>query len=265
MNLIRHLEGDGLTALFKQDDGIVISGIAEVDTTPVKLAIENIGDRALGATPFGGEFLTIEQLGTSDGWTFTYHALDPNGTLSHPWGVSTAAPAAVLSAGGAFVAGTYGVVVTARNAQGETTASVEVVFVAVLNQKATYTWARVPGAVDYVVYRTDTDDPGNYGAYSLVDEVVDPGTGTTASLIDVGDPPAAGTPPLVNTSGSTVYEDLGDPPADVDFTQDPLTVASAPSGFAIGQQFFYWHRLIVPPGTSSFGNKRAARILPKEI
>lgn len=265
MNLIQHLAGDGRTQIVGDDFGTIVSGASEIKTDPVKRAIQNIGDRALGATPFGGEFLTIEQVGDSDGHQFYWHALDPNGTLSHPWGAAAAAPAVTLSSGGSFAAGTYGVVVTAVNANGETTASVEAVFVAALNQKATIVWARVPGAASYNVYRTDVDDAGVYGAYAFVANVVDPGTGSTASYVDVGDPQDIGTPPLVNTTGSTPYEDEGDPPVNGDFTQAPLTVAAAPGGLAIGRQFFYWARLIVGAGSSSFGNKRLARVLPKEI
>jgi hypothetical protein len=266
VNNIKHLAGDGATVTTKQDFGPIVSGLAEVDTTAQKFAIENVGTRKLGISPFGGEFLTIQRVGTNDGALYYFFAPDPNGTISKPWGPDGTQPGVdvTLASSGAFAAGTYGVRVSARNAAGETTASDEVTFTATLNQKATYEWHRVPGAVDYVVYRTD--EPGTYGAYTARDVVVDPGTGSTAAYEDDGADCGAGSPAPTNTTGSVPpYEPEGDPPEDADFTQDPVLVAAAPTGLSVGEQFFYWARIQAPPGVNSSGNRRTSRMLPKEI
>jgi len=264
---VKYLAADGATALQQQNWPQQVSDIATVLSTPLKFSVDNNGTRALGVSPFTGLFLTIEQVGTNDGWTFARTALDSVSlTLSKPWGAAvdgngffTGAPTAVvtLAGGGSWTPGTYGIKVTATNAAGETVGSVEVTFViANATDKATITWNVVAGATGYKVYLTPT--PGTYGATSLRATIGSGGTVTYDALTQTG--LAAGTPPLTNTSGGAGPA-FGTPPADGAFTSaDKSMGAMSP-----GQQFFFWGRLVIPPGQSEVGNQRVFRILPKEV
>jgi hypothetical protein len=272
---VRYRDADGFTQVVgtTEDLGQVVSSpSAVVNTTPIKVCLENISDRALGASPFAGVVLHHEQVGTNDGISLVYTALDTiNGTLSKPWGadvdafdVPTGAPEATMTGPyGVWAAtGDYGVVVTALNAAGETIASVEkVVTVSDVSEEWTYEWAHVPGATGgYNIYRTDVDDAGTYGAYSLIGHNAAVGDVTFA---DDGSPQTIGTPPSENTTGGA-GPTYGTAPAAVDHTTADKTIAAAPAGLAVGEQWFFWLMAKIPAGTSSTGNKRIMRLQPTE-
>lgn len=267
----QYREKDGFTIIgsaTKDEGQIVASQSAIVLTTPRKIAVENISDRVMGGSPFTGLVMRRRQNGTSDGVSYERIADDPNGTISKPWGldtdditgVLTGAPTAVVSLSpyGVWGAtGTYGVVITALNAVGETIASVEKTFViSFLTDTVFIDWAVVPGATHYRVYVTD--EPGVYGAYTLVDDTV-----LTSFTYD-GTPPTAGTPPLDNTTGGAA-PNYGVDPVDGSFGTADLTIAVAPAGLAVGQQWFFYFRERLPAAASSTGNKRVADLAPTEI
>jgi hypothetical protein len=270
---VKHLSADGATTLQQKNWGAFAASLSEeVDSVRLKFAIENNGTRALGVDPFTGFFLSIQQIGTNDGYTFVNFAPDTNGTISKPWGAGldaggqpNGAPTAVDdSAGGSgwgSGAGTKGVVVTAKNATGETIASNEAVFnVSDVSRRWRYSWFPVPGATKYEIYRTDT--PGTYGASTFRAENIGNGNVT---FLDDGGATSAGTPPADNTTGGA-GPTYGTPPPIGSFTQAPLTVAlNSGGGFAVGQQFFYWAALKIPAGTGEEGNTRSSRRLPQEI
>jgi hypothetical protein len=270
---IRYRSADGASFISGnvEDEGQIVSNpSAIVYGDPVKVCVENFSDRSLGNV---GDFIALvlkrTQVGSNDGWTMVLTADDPNGTISKPWGdgvddfdVPTGAPVAALTGpyGSWGALGTYGAVVTAVNGTGETIASVEVTFnVGAATDQWTVTWAAVPGATSYNYYRTDADDAGTYGAYSLVASGI---TGT--SYDDVGDAPVAGTPPADNTTGGA-GPDYGTPPADVDFDTADLTIATAPEGLAVGQQWFFYFIVKVPINKRATGNKRLMQLFPTEV
>lgn len=254
MASVKHYSADGATQALSQDFGTLVSDVVEVDSARRKYAVENVADRILGASPFTGLILTIEPVGTNDGWTMYFTATDPNGTLSKPWGPTDDAPD--VTVGGVYGAwgstGTKGCVVTAINATGETTPSGERSFViGATDQIATVDWEQVPGATSYRVYFTNT--PGDYSSSTVV---VVPGSTTTVDLDGTG---SVGSPPSTNTTGGA-GPDYGTPPAFNMFTQLDKNVGA----LAIGRQWFYYACLKVPAGTSSVGNRRAVRIRLKE-
>ncbi len=244
---------------------------AEADTDSLKVCLENVADRVMGAAPFSMLTLARTVVGTNDGVGFAYTAADPNGTISKPWGLAvngagnpTGAPTATLiGAAGAWGAdlGTHGVVITALTALGETPASVEQTFnVGAATDQWRYDWEVVPDATGYNVYRTDV--PGTYGAYSLVANIP---SGATHVYTDDGAAPGAGAPPDDNTTGGFDGYTYGTPPLAADHTAADKVVATAPEGLAVGQQWFFWLMLKLPAGTTSWGNTRAFRLLPTEV
>lgn len=263
---IRHLAADGATTLSQQNFGAIASGAAEVDSTMIKFGLENISDHKLGIAPFSGINLTLEFVGDNDGKSFYFTAADA-ATISRPWGDGAlGAPTATLGGladGGVWGAiGIYGYVVTATNATGETIASAEITANVIdTTQRVTLAWKVVPGATGYKVYRTAVGGAGTYGATSLRSTIV---SGGTITFLDNGAAPGAGTPAVVNTTGGAGPA-YGTPPAIGSFTQADKIIATSPTGLAIGQEWFYWAVLKVPPGTSSVGNRRAVRVLPKEV
>lgn len=262
--LVRHLSANGRTAISQQNWPTIVSDILEAVSTPLKFAIENRGDRVLGAAPFSGLFLTIEQVGANDGHLYYFTAYDASGTLSRPWGdTPNGAPEAAVGAsgdGGVWSGtGLKGVVVTAVNAMGETIASVEATFqITATTQRVTIQWEEVPGAEGYRVYVTGT--PGNYSGDHLVADESDLDEQGSTTLVYDGTAAEPGAPPTENTTGGA-GPTYGTPPDDSEFDQ----VNKAIGELAIGQQWFYWARLVVPPGTTEVGNRRAVRVLPREI
>lgn len=276
---VKHLEADGATVLQQKNWGAFASSLtAEVDSVRLKFAIENNGTRVLGVDPFGGFFLKIQQIGENDGFTFVDFAADTNGTISKPWGDGldsggepNGAPT-TQDLGGPYgvwgSTGNKGIKVTALNATGETIGSNEAIFnVSSLDSEWQYDWDPVPGATAYNIYRTDT--PGTYSSTSF--RANNAGNGNT-TFVDDGsattgaDPyvPTDGEPPADNTTGGA-GPTYGTAPAIGSFSQTALTIALDPTGFAIGQQFFYWAVLKIPAGTGEEDNTRTSRRLPEEI
>lgn len=265
----REKNGFDIIGSATKDEGqIVASASAIVRTTPRKIAVENISDRVMGGSPFTGLVLRRSQNGTSDGISYIRTALDPNGTISKPWGldtdditgVLTGAPTADVQSSPYGVwgsIGTYGAVITALNATGETIASVEKTFViSVVTDIVILDWAVVPGATHYKVYVTD--EPGVYGPYTLVEDTV-----LTIFTYD-GTPASAGTPPEENTTGGA-GPNYGTDPVVGDFGTADLTIAVAPAGLAVGQQWFFYFREQLPAAATSTGNKRVGDLAPTEI
>jgi hypothetical protein len=268
---IVYKQKDGATVFTGSTDdlGQIISTASEVDVAPVMVCMENISDRALGASPFTGLLLTRTQVGANDGWTFVNTALDPNGTLSKPFGdavdgagvLTGGVTAAEGGAGGAWGgAGNHGVVVTAVNATGETVASVETVFnVADVGKKWLYTWKSLSafGATKYRVYVTAT--PGDYPAARM--QEVAPGSVTT--LLDDGSTGSTVAPPTANTTGGA-GPSYGTPPPLGSFTLSDKVITSGAPGLRVGEQFFFYFDAKIPGGSTAPGNKRQMRLFPKE-
>ena len=267
---LRYRESDGATIVTgsTEDLGqIVSSPSAVVIADTMKLCVENISDRALGAGSFSALLLKHTQVGSNDAINFVQTALDPNGTLSKPWGaavdesdVLTGGPTAV-DAGGPYgvwgATGTYGVVATAVNANGETIASVETTFdVTDTSHEWTFTVLGPADAVTIRWYVTDT--PGTYGAYALVHE------GASLTFTYDGTAPSVGTPPDDNTTGGAAPY-YGDDPDDGDFdTSDKTIATSGGGGLAVGQQWFFYLRVRLLAGTTRLGNKRQMQLAPTE-
>jgi hypothetical protein len=112
--------------------------------------------------------------------------------------------------GGSLTNGTsYYYVVTATNSNGETTASNEQSYAATtLDPTAILTWAAVPGATGYKIYRSTSS--GAYGASSLLHTV---GSGATVTYNDTGTATGAGQPPGSNGALSTATFALTTPTA----------------------------------------------------
>ncbi len=254
---IRNLAADGVTLQSQQTWGPFISGLVEVRSTKIKFAIENISNRVLGATPFSVLVFAIQQNGTNDGDDFYWTAVDPNGTLSRPWGPDAAsAPRVVVSAGGgAWVysgTGEHGVVITAYNGTGETVVSDETTFtISVETKTATYTWVKqvspLPIPTGYKIYRRD--GAGDLGLVGTVLQAASP------SFADDGSETPGVAPPIGNTTGGAGPA-YGTVPADGAFTQADKSVAAGGLGLAIGQQWFFYGQVRVPAATSEVGNRR---------
>ena len=236
--IFNHLQADGATNLQSQVWPDAYAGVAQ---TPLKFAVENLGDRTANNVS-----CAIVQVGTNDGYGQLRIAKCPN-TLSRPWTVAAALGAA--GDGGTWSqVGQYYWVVTAYNATGETIASLEVTKnVDVTTKRVTLTWAQVTGASGYKVYRST--DSGTYGASSLVATV---NGAATTTCVDGGGALSAGAPPAANTTGGAAPE-YGEAPT---LDTDPLTVGN----LEVGRQFFYWVNRVVPESTTDTDNPRQALI-----
>lgn len=264
---------DGFTILAGQtdDEGQLLASASAIQKlTPRKICVENISDRKMGVSPFTALLLKRVQSGTNDGIAYILTAADPNGTISKPWGIATdpvtgvltGAPTAVVSAsayGTWGSTGLKGAVVTALNATGETIASVEITFtISATTDEVLISWIQVPGATSYKIYVTDT--PGTYGATTLAATV---SPGSTVSQTILGSV-SAGTPPSANTTGGAA-PNYGSDPVDGAFGTADLTIATDPTGFAVGQQWFFYFRPVLPAGATSTGNKRVMQLFPTEV
>jgi hypothetical protein len=247
---------------------------AETDTAALKICLENVSTRALGVSPFTTLLLKRTQVGVNDGVSFAYTAVDPDGTLSKPWGLNVdalgfldGAPLAELvgTASGVWGGGgtgEYGTVVTALNATGETPPSEEKIFVvAAAAEEWRITWGRVPSATGYKVYRTAKDAAGIYDTPSLIATI---GNGDTTSYVHLGSAPSSGAPPVANTTGGA-GPNYGTAPSVASHTSADKTIATAPTGLAVGQQWFFYLMIKLPAGTSTVGNNRSLLLLPTEV
>jgi hypothetical protein len=256
----RRLSADGFTPLPQYTWDTVLSDVSEEIKGPFKFCLENNGTRALGASPFSGVYLRITKVGSNDGYLYYETAPDDNGTISKPWGVTVVAE----GSGGSFVADSeYGWKVTAVNGSGETIGSAEVTLTPTGTDKARLDWTTVPDATSYKVYRTAAGGAGTYGATSLRATVSAP----TVTYLDDGAALSSGTPPEENTTGGA-GPDYGTAPDAGDFDDSDKLIGT----LDIEEQYFYWARLVVPPGTTEqsaipggTGNRRTLRIAPKEV
>jgi hypothetical protein len=112
-------------------------------------------------------------------------------------GVTLAAPnvsVASSTTGGTFAAGTYFWVVTATDANGETTKSNEVnAALTGSTSSATLTWNQVDGATGYKIYRGTTTTNEN----KLITTI---GSGSTLTYVDTGTAGSTASPPGTNTA-----------------------------------------------------------------
>jgi hypothetical protein len=236
--IYKHEQADGITQLLSQVWPDAYAGVAQ---TAKKFAVENVGDRVANNVS-----CSIEQVGTNDGHGQLRIAQCLN-TISKPWNVVATLGAA--GGGGVWsLVGQYFWVVTAVNATGETTASLEVtVNVDVTSKRVTLTWTQVTGATGYLVYRSATS-----GAYVTPCLVATVSGGATTTYIDGGGALSAGAPPNANTTGGAGPE-YGTPPT---LGFGPLTMGN----LGVGQQFFYWVNRVVPGATTDANNPRQALI-----
>lgn len=196
---IRYLDRDGASQPPSTFDlGHAVAGQRQIAR---KFALQNIGDRAGGGSPFtGSELRRLAQL-TNDGIEQFRIALDTD-TLSVPYGPVTATLGAAADGGVWAGVGNVFYKVTAVKGDGETPGSLEVVvFVDDVTKRVTVAWAEIPGADDYRVWRSPTS--GVYGPSALVGST---GSGAVTSFVDDGDTLSAGTIPTVNTTGGWFLE-----------------------------------------------------------
>lgn len=196
MPTVKYLDRDGASQLPATFD--LGHAVAGREQTPRKQAVENIDVRILGASPFNGSVLRRLAIaaGLDDGTEQFQIALD-TATLSAPYGPVTAALGPTADGGVWGSTGNKFYRVTARNADGETIGSVEVVvFVDDVTKRVTVAWAQVAGASGYGVWRSEAS--GVYGPNALRADIVG---GAVTSFIDNGTAPGAGTIPTVNTTG----------------------------------------------------------------
>lgn len=104
-----------------------------------------------------------------------------------------------LGTGGGLAAATYYYVVSALNAAGETLKSNEQSYVATgTTSSVTVSWAAVPGATSYRIYR---------GTAPATETVYYTALGTATSFLDTGAANTGGTPAVANTTGITFNAD----------------------------------------------------------
>lgn len=238
--IYKHEQADGITQLQAE---VWPDAYAGVEQTALKFAVENVGDRTAQNVS-----CTIIQVGVNDGYGQVRIAACED-TLSKPWTVTATLGAA--GQGGVWsLLGQYYWVVTALNALGETIASLEAtVNVDVATKKVTISWVQVPGATGYKVYRSTVS--GVYETPALRSTI---GNGATTAFVDNGSAASAGAPPIENTTAGAGPEYGTEP--DLDDEYGPLTVGN----LAVGQQCFYWVKLVVPEETSDQDNPRQALI-----
>lgn len=245
-NLIQHLDSNGFTEINSFNLPDLNAGATD---TPKKFAFKNIATRSLS-----NMLAEIQNaIFGNDGDTELRIAADTNGTIGHP--LSIAAAESGVSTGVWPGTGLKGIKITSLTASGESAPSDEVTFtIDDTTKKGLYSWALMPGATGYKIYRTNT--PGTYGASSLIGTI---GSGGILSFVDDGSTPSAGQPPTANTTGGS-GPTYGTPPPDINFGTAALSVGN----MAIGQQYFYWEKRIAPAGTPETGNPRVAYIAGRE-
>lgn len=116
--------------------------------------------------------------------------------------------ALATASGGSLAANTYYYVVTATNTFGETIASNEQNIATGASGKNTVTWAAVPGATGYKIYRgTGTGAENVFYSVGAVTTFLDTGGASTA-----GTPPATNTALLSNYAGAQIRNPVGGSP-----------------------------------------------------
>jgi hypothetical protein len=178
----KYFDSDGYTELFAENFGNIFA----TATFAKKIFIQN--DKALETGVVTGE---IGQYSDSDGYSMVRWALCPN-TLSCPFNV-----AAELQAGGSLTADTtYYYRITAFNALGETTGSVEVsALTTAANKTIKLTWGKVEGAEGYIIYRSTSQVYTN----ARRDVIEDPDTLEWTDTGQVSDPSSPYGWPGINT------------------------------------------------------------------
>jgi hypothetical protein len=121
------------------------------------------------------------------------------------------------------------------------------VTVDVTTKTVTVSWAAVPDAATYKVYRSTVS--GTYTSPALVATVTAP----TVSYVDTGTAPVAGQ--LVAAAS------YGAPPAAASFGSSPFVAGTS---LAINQTVFFWINRVVPLATPAQGNPRLALTEIKE-
>lgn len=235
---VKHLDKTGGVQISSKNFADILAGASN---TPEKFFVENNGDGTLA-----GLIASIEAIGANDGNTFIRFGTDTV-TVGTPFGVliSLSGP----GAGGVFAAtGIHAYRITATNATGETTGSVEVqINVDDVTKKVSLNWTQPVGATGYRIYRTTT--PGSYLDPSLLVVI---GSGGTTAFTDDGSAVSAGALPSQNTTAGG-GPGFGTPPV---LGSTPLSIGD----FEIGQQFIYFISLVVSAGTADLGNPRQAQI-----
>jgi hypothetical protein len=180
----------------------VASGISTVTSTAKAIDVSALGGGILGCYAIknldGANNLSIQralaspafdtlQPGEMSMGRFDTTVTAPAAQLV-PWGTMGTVTAA-LAAGGTLTVGAYFYVVTAVTSAGaESAQSAEATATTTAgNQTITLSWAAVPGAVSYKVYRSTTT--GSYVTPALA------GSPTTNSFTDAGVTLSAGAPP----------------------------------------------------------------------
>jgi len=223
---IVYVEQDGVTPTDSVEDlGTIVAGATD---TPRKFGATNIAGRTFGGSPFAGCQLRRATLGPSTtGYDQLRIGLDTGGTLSPPWDVTATAGAA--GAGGVFASiGTKFYKLTATDAAGETTGSVEAsVTLTATTQQVTLGWTPPAGATAIKVWRSTTTE--TYTPTALRAAL----SGASTSYIDDGSATITGSIPTDNTTGSGSAPTLEEGPIAVDPIPDGATV-------------FFWVGRVVP-------------------
>lgn len=187
---VQFFDSNGATQITNFDFGDIFSS---QHSRRKKFGVKSTSDRVLNAVR-----QLIEAITGNDGSTMVFHAAD-SVTLSPPFGPSTAAPQATLSAPGAGgiwgATGPVGYKVTWTNALGETIGSSEVTInIDDVTKTVTLLWNSAPaGVTGTKVYRTAT--PGTYSGTNLRATL-----GATNTFVDNGGALTTGAPSATNTT-----------------------------------------------------------------
>ena len=237
---VRFLDKTGGTTNPSQDWGYINAGAS---STATKFFIENNGDRSLTNV-----FLTITQIGFNDGFSMGRIAIDTSTVIS-PYGIILVAS----GTGGVFSAtGLWYYKITATNATGETTGSIEKsVDVTATTQKVTLNWSAPIGATGYKIYRSQIS--GSYTTPSLLTTIA---SGAIVTFIDDGTAVGAGALPVDNTTAGS-GPNYGTAPA---MGAAPISVGT----LAIGQSYVFWLQITVSASADENDNPRTFRVVPTE-
>lgn len=231
-----YLNNDGYTQISSKDFGNILSGNNSVAR---KFFVWNDKNRAV--TLQG----SIVQVGNSDMYNFIKWAWCPN-TLGCPSGIVLS-----LVAGGALVVDTtYYYKITALNATGQTTGSIEKSIIPTAgNQSIKLDWNTVTGATQYKIYRSVVQ-----GSYT--DAYIDTVNAPTVTYTDVGVTTSAPSIPIENTTAGAA-PNYGIAPT--------LAAGTLSVTLLAGEQKAFWGRVDIPDGTTETGNPRSCNINFAEV